>query len=307
MKAISIAFSLASILVAASSCSTINSILGKDSQAGTGSSVNTTAVSPTGKTNQKGDRRETAPTEFNNKPTSDDLCGGKWIVISVGDVNVDDADEDTPYVQFDTSGRFYANDGCNIINGDYAMRSDGTIAFNNTLSTMKYCPDVEYSALIASMFNDASKLGADCKRIGQDSYLYLKGENGNVLMTLRRHNMEFLNGNWQITSVDGKKLDDPEANIFIDIAELKVHGNTGCNYFNGEIYINPGRSNAIDFSNMGMTRMGCPKAEQEQKIMVALEETSSAIAGKNENTVLLINKKGREVITLKRIPLPTEE
>ncbi len=84
-------------------------------------------------------------------------------------------------------------------------------------------------------------------------------------MTLRRHNMEFLNGNWRVTAIDGQPIDDEEANVFIDIAELKIHGNTGCNYFNGAIYIDPARTNAIDFSDMGVTRMACHKAEQEHR------------------------------------------
>ena len=35
--------------------------------------------------------------------------------------------------------------------------------------------------------------------------------------------------------------------------------------------------------------------------MVGLEQAVSAIAGKKENTVLLLDAKGKEVMTLKRI------
>ncbi len=127
------------------------------------------------------------------------------------------------------------------------------------------------------------------------------------MMTLRRHNMEFLNGNWRVTAIDGRAIDDEEANIFIDIAELKVHGNTGCNYFNGDLYIDPQRSNAIDFSDMGVTRMACPKGDQERQMLVALEETKTAIAGDREDTVLLLDKAGKAVLTLKRIPMPEND
>ena len=37
--------------------------------------------------------------------------------------------------------------------------------------------------------------------------------------------------------------------------------------------------------------------------MVALEQAASAIAGKKENTVLLLDNKGKEVMTLKRIAI----
>ncbi len=35
--------------------------------------------------------------------------------------------------------------------------------------------------------------------------------------------------------------------------------------------------------------------------MVALEQAVTAIAGKKENTVLLLDSKGKEVMTLKRV------
>lgn len=304
------ALCLTACAMLASSCSLLGSLTGKQAQAATGTEVTAGTVKPektTGKNKKNKNAAETGTqTPKNVKPTQDELCGGQWTVASVGDVTID-AEDDVPYVAFDRTGRFYASDGCNIINGDYALRSDGTLALSNTLSTMKYCPEVEYSAAIASILNGSTRISVDCRRIGQDTYLYLKNERGNTAMTLRRHNMEFLNGNWRVTSIDGKKIDDEEANIFIDIAELKVHGNTGCNFFNGELYIDPQRSNAIDFSNMGVTRMACPKESQERAMLVALEEAASAVAGKNDDTVLIFNKTGRELLTLKRIAAVQEE
>lgn len=269
--------------------------------------ISSTAVKPgkKGKKNRKNKNKNSdgsRSSELNVKPTAGQLCGGQWTVASVGKVTIN-AEDDTPYVNFDEKGRFYASDGCNIINGDYALRSDGTLTFSHVLSTMKYCPDIEYSALIASMLGENTSTAVDCRQIGAETYLYFKNKAGNVMMTLRRHNMEFLNGNWLVTAIDGKKINDEEVTVFIDIPELKIHGNTGCNFFNGDIYIDPQTSNAIDFSNMGLTRMACPKAGRESAMLVALETTRTAIAGKNDDTVLLINGKGKEVMTLKRIPL----
>lgn len=287
----------------ASSCS----LFKPGESSATGSSINTEAVNAPGKKGKKknGQQPQEHKTERAGvKPTEEQLCGGEWTVASVGDVTVE-ADENMPYVNFASDGRFYASDGCNVINGDYALRNDGSLTFANVLSTMKYCPDVEFSTLIASVFGQ-ERYNVDFKRIGQDSYLYIKSQAGKTVMTLRRHNMEFLNGNWRVTAIDGQPVDDEEANVFIDIAELKIHGNTGCNFFNGSIYIDPSRANAIDFSDMGVTRMACPKAEQEQRMLVALEDTRTAVSD-GDDTVLLINKSGREVITLKRIPLPKND
>lgn len=241
------------------------------------------------------------------RPDQATLCGGRWYIAAVGTHTIT-ADEDAPYIYFEGgTGRFYASDGCNIINGDYLLRSNGAMVFSHVLSTMRYCQDNEFSDLIASKFNDSIPMYVDTNRIGQDTYLYLRNESDHVIMTLRRLNMEFLNGNWQVTSIDGNRIDDEECNIFFDIAELRVHGNTGCNYFNGRIYIDPNRSNALDLSDMATTRMACHKGDQEMRMLVALESTASAIAGRNDNTVLLLDAAGKEMMTLRRIPIPQME
>ena len=244
--------------------------------------------------------------EQGTMPTTEQLTGGRWTIVSVGDMEIN-AEDEQPYIHFDPQGRFYASDGCNVVNGDYTVRSNGEMGFANVLSTMKYCPDVTYAPAIGALLTDGNHPKIDCRTIGQDTYLYFNDDSGKNIAIYRRHNMEFLNGNWAIVSAEGKKINDEEANLFIDVAELKVHGNTGCNFFNGELYIDPTRSNAVDFSNMGLTRMACPKADQERRIMVALEEAVSAIAGKKDGTVLLINAKGKEVMILKRKPIGSEE
>lgn len=296
MKTYSLIIAVAALALTLGGCSSMRKTTGQ----GTKTPTATLPGKPA-----KGTPSKAIPTEFGAKPTQDQLCGGKWNVASVGTVTIN-AEDETPYVQFDSQGRFYASDGCNIINGDYAVHSDGTMAFNNVLSTMKYCPDFEYSALIAAQLNDNSKPAIDCKRIGQDTYLYFRNAAGNVMMTLRRQNMEFLNGNWMVTAIDGKKNTDEELTVFFDIPELKIHGNTGCNFFNGDIYIDPVRSNAIDISNIGLTRMACPNADRERRMIVALEEAVTAIEGKHEKTVLLLNKKGKEIMTLRHIDVQAE-
>lgn len=298
MKHIAIILMAGAALMTATSCSVANKVTGK--------SDTPTATVPALKIDKNKKKDKTPALEapgtvkkMGTMPTADQLTGGQWTLVSVGDRQVN-AEDEQPYICFDASGRFYASDGCNILNGDYTIRANGSMTFDHVLSTMKYC-NIDYSAPIAAVIADNSHYAIDCRRIGQDTYLYFKNDSGKTVITYRRHNMEFLNGAWAITLADGKKIDDDEANIFIDVAELKVHGNTGCNYFNGDLYIDPARSNAIDFSNMGLTRMACPKSEQEQRIMVALEQAASAIAGKKENTVLILDAKGKEVMNLKRI------
>jgi heat shock protein HslJ len=57
---------------------------------------------------------------------------------------------------------------------------------------------------------------------------------------------------------------------------------------------------------MGVTRMACPKTQQETAILVALEQTNTAIAGNNDQASLR-DVSGKEVLRLKRLPLTKED
>lgn len=242
-----------------------------------------------------------APTPTAGTTDLSKALSGEWVITAVGKTIIKQ-DDDIPYVTFSPSEkRFYANNGCNIINGSYELSPTGMLSFSNVLSTMRYCPQAQYDALINKVLNDGCLALVKFETIGNEAYLTLWTDHQN-LMTLRRANMDFLNGNWRITEVNGNPIDDDEANIFFDIAEKKIHGNTGCNYFNGDIFFDPEVANSIALSNMGVTRMMCPKIDQERAMLVALEEANTVIRG-GDDTAILLNASGKQVITLRRIPI----
>lgn len=286
-----------------------------------GTTVSGADATATGQTTKKNDRLPENHQDVKNTGTKSNVrknsgtaiestaerLAGEWMIVSVGGKTLKTVD-DMPYINFEKqTGRFYASNGCNIINGSYTIRKDNTIVFGKAISTMKMCYDVQFESEITSILSKEVPLTFKIDKIGHESYLRLFNPKGSELLSARKHNMDFLNGNWLITSVNGKTVNDEEANVFIDINELKLHGNTGCNFFNGTIYINPDKSNAIDFSKMALTRMACPKMEQEAAILLALEETTTAIQG-NSDQVILLNQDGKELMTLKKAePRPEEE
>lgn len=304
-------------VVSISSCSVLNQSKNNNisgSQATTTASNKTTKPSsskpaqakpttnaPVNKSENKSEKK--SPNKTNAKIATQ--LSGEWLIINAAGKAIPTSDE-MPYITFDgNDGRFYSSNGCNIINGGYSVDAEGAVSFSNVLSTMKYCGDLGYDTDIMTVFSAQTPLKVKIENIGHESYLRFYNAKGSEIMTGRKHNMDFLNGNWQIVSVNGKNLDDEDATLFIDINELKIHGNTGCNYFNGEVFINPDKSNAIDFSKMGVTRMACPKMEQESAIILALEQTAAAINGEN-GKVMLIDASGKELMTLKSIPVSKE-
>ena len=169
------------------------------------------------------------------------------------------------------------------------------------LCTQRLCPDISYDGEINYALREGEKIHVSIKDIGNESYMYLSDGTGHKLLTLRRHNMDFLNGEWVVVKIGNETVDDEGVNIFFDISAKKIHGNSGCNYFNGNISMDPATANSINFTNMGVTRMSCPNSDRERKMLVALEQTATAIRGGSDKA-LLIDRTGKTLLTLKRAP-----
>lgn len=223
---------------------------------------------------------------------------GEWTIIECPPYSINQ-DEDYPYVMFDESdGRFYASNGCNILNGSFEFLGSDELTFSNVLSTMKACPDIEYQYLISTILRDGNKVKAEITQVGDESYLNFTSPAGAPLMTMRKHNMEKLNGKWEVVKIKDMQVDDPEVNIFFDIPELTMHGNTGCNYFNGSIQIDPQMANSISFSQMAVTSRACPDVNTEMALLVALEETSRYKL--HDNKLLLYGDTDHPLVILAR-------
>lgn len=233
-----------------------------------------------------------------------DNIAGEWIITGIGSKTISQ-DEDMPYITFVPSeNRFYGSNGCNVLNGSYTVTGT-TVSFNNVLATQKYCPDVDYDGQITALLQDGKSATATLKDSGNETHLQLVGTESHITMTLCRHNLQYLDGQWQVTDINGKGINDEEANIFFDVTELKIHGNTGCNFFNGTILIDPSKANSINFSGMAVTRMSCPKLDQERLMLVALEETETVVRN-NDGTVSLRNGSGKTVLKLKKVDIKSE-
>ncbi|MGM9845893.1 MAG: META domain-containing protein [Muribaculaceae bacterium] len=233
-----------------------------------------------------------------------EMLAGEWLIVKAGTEDIAEED-DMPYINFDPAeNRYYAYNGCNYLNGAIII-DEHHVTFANSISTMRYCADKGYDVAILTALNDNKPMRITIRQSDGASFIDLYGGSKDTSLTLRRHNMEFLNGHWRVTEINGN-APEVAADIFFDIAELKIHGNTGCNYFNGVIYIDPSHGNAIDFSQMGVTRMACPNTQQETAMLVALEQTVTATR-LSSSTAQLADRNGKVLIKLQRIPLDSDQ
>ncbi len=223
---------------------------------------------------------------------------GDWSIVNVNNKALV-VDNNQPYLIFETEkNQFYASNGCNILNGDFSLLSNGQVQFSNVISSRMACPEQWYIDAINKVLTDGVSVKIKSYTQGNESYLDLLSSSGNKLMTLRRHNMEMLNGKWLVTQIGERHVDNPEVNLFFDIPELKVHGNTGCNFFNGEIHIDAQVPSSISFSQMAVTLSACPDSDVEMAMLVALEETHTyRIQG---SSLSFLNANGKTVMKLNR-------
>lgn len=222
---------------------------------------------------------------------------GDWTIYNILGEKV--TGEERPHIDIELKEkRFYGSNGCNVLNGDVAVTGNDQIKFYNTISTRMLCQDAPFEYLINNTIETIKYFSI--QQYGHEYYLDLKNDKRQVVMVLRKHNMDFLNGAWAVASVDGEANRNENVRLVIDIPEAKLHGNTGCNILNGSLFIDPDKSNSIQFQDIATTRMMCPDMASETSLLVALEEVESAFA-KGNDLVVMLDGHGQEVLQLKRL------
>lgn len=230
---------------------------------------------------------------------------GEWTVWTVDGKKV--TGEERPYINFsNTEHRFYGNNGCNTLNGAFLTGAGKSILFSEMISTMMTCPDAPFEMAINQALDKVRYY--NISRKGQEVYIDLLDDHKAPVMVLRRHNMDFLNGAWMPTEINGERNTNEEVEMVIDLAEQKLHGRTGCNLVNGTLLIDPDKNNSIQFQALGSTRMMCDRdvMATETALLVALESVEHAHPGKN-GTVVMSDKDGKTVLILKPVALQRPE
>jgi len=233
---------------------------------------------------------------------SEKVLQGEWNIYEVNGRRVAGTEaEGHPYINFEIGvDRFYAFNGCNVLNGDFVVKPGQLIEFVNTLATQKYCPDVENEYAIDRAMNSVRSYSLE-KR-GQEFYLNLHDKSHLTVLTLRKHNLDFLNGTWSVTQINDVMCPNAGIQLLIDIPEGKLHGNTGCNVLNGILSEDPDKVSSIQFQNIVTTRAACTDQSLETSLLIALEEVETARRG-HGHSVMLLDKNGKTLLILKPVNL----
>lgn len=242
----------------------------------------------------------------------DCIIYGKWIIADAGGKAVKASEYDEapqrPYVVFDSTAvnpfilKFYAYAGCNTVNGRLALTEGGRISrVGEFAATLRMCPDADSEADIIDALNTVVRYRIE--RIANNYILYFYNAAGTNTMVMRKNDMGFLDGAWDVTRIppiDVKADDMPEPmQLVFDMTECHLHGNTGCNVLNASIKTNIDKRNSITIEAPATTRMACPNAGLEQQLVIALSKVATAEKGKND-IVNLLDEAGNTVVTLRK-------
>ena len=98
-----------------------------------------------------------------------------------------------------------------------------------------------------------------------------------------------LEGKWNVVEVKGEKvLEEGLPQMDFNMAEKKLHGNTGCNLFNTTITLDPEDVSSITIAPGATTMMACPNMDLETSVLQSMDQVRSVKAGKDENEMLLV-------------------
>lgn len=241
---------------------------------------------------------KTDPKMYSPEEFAKGIIKGDWAIESVyGQPAVG---ENPPYIKFaQDEGRIYGNNGCNTINGQYRYNpADSTLRFDNIAVTMMLCHKegiTDY--LINQALNETATYRLEDV---EDGYLMsLYNSEGKEIMKLAHQNLDFLNGTWKVTEIEGEPINVEKMKLVFDVDEHKVHGNTGCNVLNGTLVTDMDAPNTFSFESMAVTMMMCPEMEYQTAMLVALEDACRA-KPIDKNRVQLLDSEGNVVLTLER-------
>jgi heat shock protein HslJ len=197
---------------------------------------------------------------------------GEWNVVEINESLVSPGAGSRVYFNFDVLGKkVYGNTGTNALNATYALKKDNKISFGDLLVTKNsggYFQYIERDLLKA--LDEVTSVAL--VKVGDIEYMEMKNRHRNVVIKLRRQNLDFMNGPWLVKNINGEDVMDRDIKLVNDIDMLTVNITSGCNIINGVITVDPFKEFAIEYEDLKSSHHQCPNIDTETRLLIALEE-----------------------------------
>ena len=225
---------------------------------------------------------------------------GEWDIIELrNNKKVYTIERAYLYLDFAGGNEVYGNNGCNTINGTFQLSGEN-LKFSDFISTENSCHNVTSEKTIMHALADVRRFNVQSQYNAQ--YMNLMNSKGNIVMVLKRHNLDAMNGAWLVKEIDSENVSELNMRLVIDAVMQTIHGDTGCNIINGIISLDPTKDMAIQFEDLHSDDHDCETIDYETALLLALENTVSC-KRINQQEMALLDNKGTIVIMLQRITL----
>ncbi len=224
---------------------------------------------------------------------------GEWDIVSLRKRSVMTIERAYLYLDFAGGNKVYGNNGCNTINGTFEL-SGNNLKFGEFISSQESCNNVTNEKSIMHALADVRRYTLQSQYNAQ--YLNLMNSKGAVVMVLKRHNLDAMNGAWLVKELNSENVSEKNMRVVIDAVMQTIHGDTGCNIINGIITLDPTKDMAIQFEDLHSSEYMCEDIEDETALLLALECTESC-KRINQNEMALLDNKGTIIVVLQRINL----
>ena len=224
---------------------------------------------------------------------------GEWDIVTLRKKKVYTLDRAYLYLDFAGGNKIYGSNGCNTINGTFQLSGDN-LKFGEFISTSESCHNVTNEKSIMHALADVRRYTVEAQYNAQ--YMNLMNSKGVVIMVLKRHNLDAMNGAWLIKEINSENVSEKNMRVVIDAVMQTIHGDTGCNIINGVITLDPTKDMAIQFEDLRSDEHHCEDIDNETALLLALENTESC-KRINQYEMALLDNKGNIVVVLQRINL----
>ncbi len=224
---------------------------------------------------------------------------GEWDIVTLRKKKVYSLERAYLYLDFAGGYKVYGNNGCNTINGSFQL-SGNNLKFGDFISTSESCHNVTNEKTVMHTLADVRRYTVETQYNAE--YMNLMNSKGAVIMVLKRHNLDAMNGPWLVKELNTENVSDLNMRVVIDAEMQTIHGDTGCNIINGIITLDPAKDMAIQFEDLKSSEHHCDRIDNETALLLALERTESC-KRINQNEMALLDNKGSIVIVLQRLNL----
>ncbi len=239
---------------------------------------------------------EAAPVETPKPVTIVDAATqlyGEWTVVKLRKRDI--ATPNRAYIYLDFNGnRLYGNNGCNTINGVFTLQGS-SMGFDKLIASNEKCSNASTERAVMRALDEVRAY--DVTSLYNMWYLNLKNGKGQVIMTLRRQNLDFLNGSWRVKEMGGSNVASKDLKLVIDVEMLTINALTKCNIINGVVTVDPSQEMDVEFEDLKSSHNQCDDIDTETQMLINLEETASC-KKINDNEVALLNRDGTIVMVL---------